>query len=237
MTATAYIVEDEPKARELLRTLLAKRHPQVRLVGEAPDVHAAAEGIRATRPQILFLDVDLGGLDGFDLLKRIAPADPLVIFTTGRADHAVEAFRVEALDFLVKPITGPRFDEAVLRALKALEAHGMVVSDRQIALPDARGLTLVHLDELLYCESDNNYTHVHRRNEPKPFVVSKGIVAFDEALTAQGFIRIHQRYLVNRKHIKRYIKGEGGEVVLSNGVNLPVSRRQKQELMDALERL
>lgn len=243
LTATAYVVEDEPKARELLRTLLAKRHPQVRLVGEAGDVHTAAEGIRATRPQILFLDVDLGGLDGFDLLKRIAPADPLVIFTTGRADHAVEAFRVEALDFLVKPITGPRFDEAVLRALKALEVrsapapHGMVVSDRQIALPDARGLTLVHLDELLYCESDNNYTHVHRRNEPKPFVVSKGIVAFDEALAPQGFIRIHQRYLVNRKHITRYIKGEGGEVILSNGANLPVSRRQKQELMDALERV
>lgn len=246
MQPTAYIVEDEPKARDLLRTLLQKRHPKVLLLGESGDVHTAAQEIREKRPQILFLDVDLGGLDGFDLLQRIAPAEPLVIFTTGRSDHAVEAFRVRALDFLVKPITGPRFDEAVLRALRTLEErgarampvpHGMQVSDRQIALPDAKGLTLVHLDELLYCSSDNNYTLVYRRNEPKPFTVSKGIAAFDEALTPQGFIRVHQSHLVNIKHIKQYIRGEGGEVIMSNGVSLPVSRRQKPGLMDALERI
>ncbi|MBK7944855.1 MAG: response regulator [Flavobacteriales bacterium] len=157
MNPTAYIVDDEPKARELIRTLLAKRHPNVRLLGEAADAHTAAEEVREKAPQILFLDVDLGGLDGFDLLKRIDPVDPLVIFTTGKGEHAVEAFRVRAHDFLVKPISGPRFDEAVLGALKALEQrapnapHGMVVSDHQLALPDARGLTMLHLDDLLYC--------------------------------------------------------------------------------------
>jgi len=243
MPATAYIVDDEPAARDLIRALLAKRHPQVKLVGEAADVHAAAEGIREQMPGILFLDVDLGDLDGFDLLKRIAPADPLVIFTTGKAEHALRAFDVEAIDFLVKPISGPRFDEAVLRALKALEArqpqapHGMMVSGQQIALPDARGLTMLHLDELLYCESDNQYTQVYRRSEAKPITVSKGITVFDEALHDKGFIRIHQSYLVNKKHIKQYLRGEGGEVILSNGANLPVSRRQKQELMEALERI
>ncbi|MBV6404063.1 MAG: response regulator transcription factor [Flavobacteriales bacterium] len=243
MTPTAYIVEDEPQARELIRVLLAKRHPRVRLLGEADDVHTAADEIRVMAPQMLFLDVDLGGLDGFDLLRRIAPVEPLVIFTTGQAGHAVQAFDVRAVDFLVKPISGPRFDEAVLRALELLERRvpqvppGMVVSDRRIALPDARGLTLLPLDELLYCTSDNNYTQVHRLGEARPLVVSRGIVDFDEALREQGFVRIHKRHLVNRKHIRRYIKGEGGEVIMIDGANLPVSRRQKADLMEALERL
>ena len=243
MNPTAYIVEDEPQARELIRALLTKRHPRVKLVGEAGDVHTAADAIRDIAPQLLFLDVDLGGLDGFDLLRRIAPVEPLVIFTTGKAEHAVQAFDVRAVDFLVKPISGPRFDEAVLRALELLERRapqvppGMVVSDRRIALPDARGLTLLPLDELLYCTSDNNYTLVHRRGEARPLLVSRGIVDFDEALRDQGFVRIHKRHLVNHKHIQRYIKGEGGEVIMSDGANLPVSRRQKADLMEALERL
>lgn len=142
MNPTAFIVEDEPQARELIRALLTKRHPRVRLVGEAGDVHTAADAIRDTAPQLRFLDVDLGGPDGFDLLRRLAPVEPLVIFTTGKAEHAVQAFDVRAVDFLV-----------------------------------------------------------------------------------------------NRKHIQCFIKGEGGEVIMSDGANLPVSRRQKADLMEALERI
>ncbi|MBK9275238.1 MAG: DNA-binding response regulator [Flavobacteriales bacterium] len=166
MNPTAYVVEDEPQARELIRALLTKRHLRIKLVGEAGDVHTAADAIRAAAPQVLFLDVDLGGPDGVDLLRRIAP-----------------------------------------------------------------------VDDLLYRTGDNSHTLVHRRGEARPLVVSRGIVAFDEAPRDQGFVRIHQRHLVNRKHIRRYIKGEGGEVIMSDGASLPVSRRQKADPMEALERL
>ena len=247
MQATAFIVDDVPKFCELVRVLLEKRHPNVKVLGTAGNVTEAAALILERRPEILFLDVDLGDMNGFDLLRRIEPFKPLVIFTTGDPKHALQAIEFKATHYLVKPFDGPKFDEAVLRALKELEElkgprppnapHGMVVSDEQIALPDSKGLTMLHIDELLYCESDNNYTHVFRRGEPKPFTVSKGIVAFDDALREKGFVRIHQSYLVNKKHIKRYVKGEGGEVIMSNGANLPVSRRQKPELLAALERI
>ena len=247
MQATAYIVDDERKSRELVRVLLAKRHPSIRVLGESGSAIEAAQAINDKRPDLLFLDVDLGGLDGFDLLKRLAHPRPLIIFTTGDPAHALRAIDAEATHYLVKPFDGPRFDEAVLRAMSALEAgkgprplpaaHGMQVSDQQIALPESKGLTMVHLDEVVHCESDNNYTSVFLRGTNVPVVVSKGIMIFEEALSSKGFIRIHQSHLVNKKHIKQYLRGEGGEVLMSNGRNLPVSRRMKPALMDALERI
>lgn len=247
MQATAFIVDDERKARDLVRVLLQKRHPNIKILGESDNATDAAAAINEKRPDILFLDVDLGGLDGFDLLKRLSQPRPLVIFTTGDPAHAVRAIDAEATHYLVKPFDGPRFDEAVLRALALLTAgkgprpltapHGMQVSDQQIALPEAKGLTMVHLDEIIFCESDNNYTSVFLRGMKDPVVVSKGIMVFDEALFPKGFIRIHQSYLINKKHIKQYLRGEGGEVLMSNGRNLPVSRRLKPGLMDALERI
>lgn len=248
MPTTAFIVDDERKARDLLRALLLKRHPDIKLLGEASNVEAALLAMQDKRPDILFLDVDLGGrdeLNGFDLLQRLESPKPMVIFTTGDPKHALAAIAAEATHYLVKPFDGPRFDEAVLRALRLLESgrgpravaapYGMLISDQQLALPDTRGLTMVHLDEVLYCESDNQYTSVHRTSARDPVVVSKRIALFEEALRPKGFIRIHQSFLVNRKHIRQYLRGEGGEVILSNGKNLPVSRRQKPGFLDELD--
>ncbi len=114
---------------------------------------------------------------------------------------------------------------------------GSVVSDRQIALPVNDGLAVLHLDDILYCSSEDNYTEVYVRGEKKPQLISRSLSSFGRFLAPQGFVRIHQSHLVNRKHIKRYIKGEGGEVVMIDGCTLPVSRRQKAELMEALEKL
>ncbi len=244
---TALIVDDEPVFRELIATLLAQRFPNIAVAGSAGSVQEGADLMREHKPDLLFLDVELGGMTGFDLLKRIGPAAPLVVFVTAHEGYAVRAIKFNALDFLVKPFGAEEFDEAVNKALARLDREprgstlpallGSVVSDRQIALPDAKGLTVLHLDDILHCTSDDAYTYVHSRTEKKSILVTRPLSLFDEFLTEKGFVRIHQSHLVNSKHIKRYIRGEGGEVVLSDNTNLPVSRRLKAQLMEVLERI
>ncbi len=241
------IVDDEENARTVLKTLLQERHPHLKILGMAGDAVTGVSMVRDHRPNLLFLDVELGKMTGFDLLRSITPMKPHVIFTTAHENYAVRAIRFNALDYLLKPVVPEELDDAVNRAyvehtngqrsgdLPSL--LGSVLSDRQIAVPVTDGLAVLHLDDILYCRSDNNYTEVYVRGEKKALVISRPLSEFDKFIKPQGFVRIHQSHLVNRKHIKRYIKGEGGEVVMSDGRTLPVSRRQKAELMEALEKL
>lgn len=245
MATTAVIVDDEAQCRETLSALLAERHPDIRIAGMANDVPSGTALVRAEQPDILFLDVEMGRMTGFDLLKAIAPVRPTVIFTTAHEGYAVRAIRFSALDYLLKPVLPEELDDAVHKALANAGPQqgaiptllGNLDNERQIALPMADGLCMVQLDDIFYCNSDNNYTEVHARGEKKPIVVSRPLSEFAAFLLPQGFVRIHQSHLVNRKHIKRYVRGEGGEVIMTNGMNLPVSRRQKEELMEALGRL
>lgn len=247
MPIKAAIIDDEPQFRELIATLLKTRFPEVEIVGTAGDVPSGAALIKEKRPDLLFLDVELGAMSGFDLLKRIVPLEPLVVFVTAHAGHAVRAIKFNALDFLVKPYSPEEFDEAVQKALTRLEEGprqpvlqtllGSLVSDRQVAISDGKGLTVLHIDDILHCSSDDAYTLVHTRTEKKPILVTRPLALFDEFFTDKGFVRIHQSHLVHRKHIRRYIRGEGGEVILSDGTNLPVSRRMKGELMRVLEKI
>jgi two-component system LytT family response regulator len=254
MTTTALIIDDEASARETLHGLLRERHPNVSVIGMATNVPEGIELVRQTRPDIIFLDVEMGPMTGFDLLKALPPeglrsarSGPHVIFSTAHESYALRAIRFNALDYLLKPIVPEELDEAVHKVTAMLAGGqsggdvpallGSVVSDRQIALPVNDGLAVLHLDDILYCSSDDNYTEVYVRGEKKPHIISRPLSSFDRFLAPQGFVRIHQSHLVNRKQIKRYVKGEGGEVVMADGRNLPVSRRQKADLMEALEKL
>jgi len=246
---TAVIVDDEEAPRTMIAGLLQRRHPEIEVLGMATDVPSGIDLVRHTAPQILFLDIELKDKTAFDLLRSLGEHRPHVIFTTAHEGYAVRAIRFSALDYLLKPIDATELDAAIAKAaqvIRTTEKPGMVdmllknidrsSGERVIALPVNDGLELVHANEILACESDSNYTTLHLR-EGKPMVISRTLKEFEDLLGDHDFLRIHHSFLVNKKHIKKYIKGEGGEVILSNGKNVPVSRRKKQELMDALERL
>ncbi len=248
-TLTAVVVDDEEAPRTMICGLLQRRHPEIKVLGAAEDVPSALDLIRRTSPQVLFLDIELKDMTGFDLLRSLGEHRPHVIFTTAHEGYAVRAIRFSALDYLLKPIDATELQEAITKAadvIRTSEKPGMVdmllknidrsSGDRVIALPVNDGLELIHVNEVLACESDSNYTTLHLR-EGKPLVISRTLKEFEDLLGEQDFLRVHHSFLVNKKHIKKYIKGEGGEVILSNGKNIPVSRRKKQDLMDALERL
>jgi len=246
---TAVIVDDEESPRNSLLGLLQRKHPEVNIVGLAVDVPTGLELIWRTTPQVVFLDIELKDKTAFDLLRTLGEHRPHVIFTTAHENYAVRAIRFSALDYLLKPIDPVELDEAISkaeRAVRAAERPAMVdmllknidrtTGDRSIAMPVSDGLEIVNLNEIVCCESDSNYTTIHLRDKKK-LVISRTLKEFEDLLTEDHFIRVHNSYLVNTKHIKKYIRGDGGEIILSNDKNIPVARRKKQELLDSLNML
>lgn len=246
---TAVIVDDEEAPRQILSNLVKRQHPDVQLLGTAVDVPSGLELVRRVGPEVLFLDIELKDKTGFDLLRALGDARPHVIFTTAHESYAIKAIRFSALDYLLKPIDAQELSDAIAKAMEASrtnEKPAMVdmllknidrsIGERVVALPVSDGLELVHVNEIVVCESDSNYTTLYLRDD-KRLVISRTLKEFEDLLGEQEFIRVHNSHLISRKHIKKYIKGEGGEVIMSNGMNIAVSRRKKKELMDALDQL
>lgn len=241
----ALLIDDEPAFRADLRSMLQRLFPEVQVLGEAGSVPEGVALVLDHRPDLLFLDVEMGAFSGFDLLRRIDPYRPQVIFITGHKDYTVRAIRFNALDYLMKPIDEEELTEAVLRALKADRETclvdriggllGSVKNDRHIAIPVGDGFDLLPVEVIMYCESDNNYTRIHVRDRPKPILICRTLKEVDEFLGSRGFVRIHQSFLVNMVHARHYLRGSGGELHLADGRSLPVSKRQKQVLLDALD--
>ncbi len=243
---TAVIVDDEERPRQALAKLVERTQPQVTVTGMAPNVPEGVELIRRLAPDVIFLDIEMGEQTGFDLLRSLGERPPYVIFTTAHESYALTAIRFSALAFLLKPVDKDELSTAIRKAQQAVHGAnqiGMVEmllrnmdrshGERPLAMPVSDGFQMVNMNEIVLCVSDGNYTTLHLRDN-KSMVVSRPIGHLEELLR-EHFIRVHNEHLVNRKHITRYIRGEGGEVILSNGMNIAVSRRKKQELMAALD--
>jgi len=245
-TLTAVIVEDEERALAHLEGLLRK-YPELSVLGSAGDVEAGIALVRRTQPQVLFLDIELKNRTSFELLKALGDARPHVIFTTAHEGYMLKAIRFSCLDYLLKPVDPAELREAVAKAQQVernnerpaqvdmlLKNIDCASGERVIAVPVADGLEFVHVNEILACESHSNYTTLHLRDN-KRMVISRSMKQFEDLLQGTAFMRVHNSWLVNLKHIRKYLRGEGGEVVLSNNLHVPVARRKKQELMDTLE--
>ncbi|HQV50643.1 MAG: response regulator transcription factor [Flavobacteriales bacterium] len=247
---SAVIVDDEQHCRDALSGILERKHKNIKLLGMATNVPDGVALLGKVKPKILFLDIEMGNQTGFDLLQTIGPDRPHVIFTTAHEGFAVKAIRFSALDYLLKPVDPDELESAIAKVLQAERTpqtpdQFMALmknltqpksAERRIALPVAEGLEMVDVDNITYCESDSNYTVVHQTDK-KRLVISRTLKEFEDILDPERFIRVHHSYLINVKHITKYIRGEGGEVIMSDGTNVAVSRRKKQELMDSLARL
>lgn len=247
---TAVIVDDEQHCRDALSGILARKFPDITLLGMATSVPDGVELLARVKPKVLFLDIEIGQQTGFDLLQAIGPDRPHVIFTTAHEGYAVRAIRFSALDYLLKPVDPDELKGAigkVQQAIRTPQSPDQFLAllknlaqpqtpDRRIALPVADGLEMVDVEDITYCESDSNYTVVHQKDK-KRLVISRTLKEFEDILDPAKFVRVHHAFLINVKHVKKYIRGEGGEVIMSDGTNVAVSRRKKQDLMDSLARL
>jgi two-component system LytT family response regulator len=244
----AVIVDDEPASGQALALLLREFVNEVELAGSASNAQEALELIRRVKPDLIFLDVELDGDSGFDLLEQLPDDGPEVVFTTGYEQYATRAFRTSATDFLMKPVEVDQLRDAVrkvaekLRVAAAEQRYGVLIrnwhgqGNEQIALSSSEGFVFIKMSDLIYCKGDGAYTYFFLRNDEK-ITVSKNIGEFEPLLAPRGFFRVHKSYLINLSEMKRYVRGEGGYVVMSNGQSVDVSKSRKEAFLATLTRI
>ena len=246
----AIIVDDEGGARDTLRGLLREFFPEVELLGMAEDGASGLELLEKASPDLLCLDVEMPGMTGIEMMKHVALRDFEVVFTTAHKSYTLDAIKLSALDYLLKPIGVEELGEAIHKVkerkmnrflaerLRILEEHLRGVHNRnmRIALPGKEGLKLVEVSSIIRCEGDNNYTHFFFSDGSKT-LVSKTLREYERLLNNAGFFRIYQSHLVNLYHVREYIRGRGGHVLMSDEALLNVSRDRKKEFLDRLAKL
>jgi two-component system, LytTR family, response regulator len=237
------IVDDEPKSRENLKIVLQDFVNNVSVEALCGTVDEAVKCIHAIKPDIVFLDIEMQQETGFDLLAKIDPIDFEVIFITAYSDYAIKAIKFSAIDYLLKPIDIEELKCAVQRVTQKREGSTsrrlQILRDNlksptkekiKIALPTSRGLIFTGIENILYCEASSNYTVLYT-SDGREYVASKTLKEYEDLLTAYDFFRIHHSYLVNLSSIKKYVKGDGGHVILMNDVSLDVSKRKKTDFL------
>jgi two-component system, LytTR family, response regulator len=230
------LIDDEKASLLALGAKLADVETEVKLLATFQNPVEALAQIQKLEPDVVFLDVDMPEMDGFAFLNNLPQRNFEVIFTTAFSQYLLDALRKEAFDFLVKPILQDDLNDALIRIagkLKAKADFKKQQNSSKIGLPTGKGLQFVAKEELMYVTAEKNYTIFHVQNG-QDLVVSKTMKEFEELLENAGFFRIHHATMVNFTHIREYIKGEGGIVIMSNGTELEVARRRKQDFMDAM---
>lgn len=243
----ALLVDDENKSRESLKILLEDFCENVEVVGMASSVKEALELFEKSNPDVVFLDIRINKETGFDFLSQVKYHDFQVIFTTAYSEYAIDAIKFSALDYLLKPINIEQLREAIAKAEKAIKQTSFKdkiefllqnfkadnTENFKLVLPTADGLMFINFKDVLYCEASGNYTIFHMR-DGKKYIVSKTLKEYDELLTGYHFFRIHNSFLINLREIKKYVKGEGGYVIMSNEQYLDVSKRKKEVFLNKL---
>jgi two-component system LytT family response regulator len=235
------IVDDELHQREHLSARL-KDFPDFKIIASCASVKEGLEAINSSKPDLVFLDVVMPPETGFDLLKQIRNRTFEVIFTTSYEQFAISAFKVSAVDYILKPFGKIELNDALekfkkrkaipdsFNHLNLLLNNLSHQNNNSIALPTQRGFMRVVIEDIIRCEADNMYTTFYFKDRTK-HIVSKNIKECEEILSPYHFIRTHLSHLINLNYVKEYRRGDGGTVVLSDGSMVEVSRNRKEEFL------
>lgn len=240
----AILIDDEMYCLDTLRMLLADHCPEVEVMEAFLSAKKAQEAIATAKPDLVFLDIEMPVMNGFEFLEHYTRIPFAVVFTTSYDQYAIKAIRFSALDYLLKPIDPKELVNAVqkIAAQKALpseEQYRMLADQFQdkkkaftrVAVPTSDGYELIPAEEIIYCEAENNYTLFFLKQNRK-LVVSRTLKDIDEQLGAYlSFLRVHHSYIANLNEVTKYIRGEGGYLVMSNGATVNVSRGRKEALL------
>ncbi len=244
---TAILIDDETNSRNGLRQKLLEHCPEITIVSECENGEQGIIAIEKLKPDVVFLDVEMPRMNGFVMLKQLQQRNFEIIFTTAYDQYAIQAIRFSALDYLVKPIEVKALKEAVekVRTLRyagipnqRIETllHNLLDEKRQnnrIAIPSHDAIQFVQLENIVYLKAESNYTSIFLQDATRIFV-SKTLKEFEDLLPAAHFFRVHHTYIINKNHMRKYLKGDGGQVLMSNGVTIDVSRRKKEEFIRML---
>lgn len=240
---TAVIIDDEKGARETLKNMLRVYCQDVELVGEAESIDVALPLIWKETPNIIFLDIEMPKGSGFDLADKLKETDSKIIFTTAYSKYALRAIKASAFDYLLKPIEITELKESIAKTQTKINESKSKILDKQnnlassnndngknkLAIPSSDGYDIINTDDIIFCEANRNYTTFYLVSK-LIVVASKTLKEYEKLLPEKTFIRVHQKYLVNFNYVVKYIRGRGGFIIMSNGIQVPISQGKKAQL-------
>ncbi len=250
-TIRAIIVEDEKDSRDYLQWLLDKHAPDVEVIAVCTSGLEALEVIPRLKPGLVFLDIKMPFMDGFQLLEALPELDFSLVFTTAFDEFAIRAFEASALHYLLKPIQEEGLKEALKRVRKQrlaydpAEQYSLLLAQaralregklEKVAFPTFEGMAVASIRDIIYCQADSNYSIVHLRGGEK-LCVSRTLKTLEDTLQPQGFMRVHNSYLANLAEIRSFQRQDGGSLIMSNGHEVKVSRSRRDGLLDYLSGL
>ncbi len=245
---TSIIIDDETLARELIKKFIS-HHSNINLIAECSNGFDAIKKINGTKPDLIFLDIQMPKINGFEMLELLEDP-PVIIFTTAYDQYALKAFEVNAVDYLLKPFSQERFDEALQKAFLYLENKSLQenklkdlvkLNDQKndflerVVVKDGQNISIIPLENIRWIEAHDDYVMIHTTQ--KKFLKQKTMKYFEEHLNPKDFIRIHRSYIVGVKEIKKIelLEKESYQVVLEDKKTLPLSRSGYSKLKEILK--
>lgn len=241
----ALIIDDEKGSIDSLLWELEQFKDEVEVIASTQDPQKGLELLLESDLDIVFLDIEMPRMNGFELIEKAGPLNVNIVFTTAYDQFAIKAFEISAMDYLLKPVdenelrrviekAHHRGEEQLTQRKLELLLNSVKKDDpgfRTIALPTQESLEFIEVENIIRCESDSNYTRLFMSNEKKPLLVSKTLKHIEKMVEGMGFFRIHHSHLVNVKYIKKYVRGNTGTLILKDGTSLPVSRAKKGDFL------
>ena len=243
------LVDDEPGGLSGLQKLLQIHGPELNIIATCNNANDALEKIAALNPQLVFLEIAMPEKSGFDLLHSFENINFEIIFITAYDNYMTQAFRYSAVDYLLKPVDDELLVDAIKRAVKRIEEKqpGILIEtllhnvqqkqnsqETKLCITSLKGFQVIDLKDILYCEASSNYTNFFFTSGSS-ICTAKSIHEYEDILADCSFMRIHKSFLVNLVHVKGYLRGEGGKIIMSNKQELEVSRRKKEEFLKKMK--
>lgn len=242
----AVIIEDEKHSRETLKNLLSEYCEGVIVEGEANSVSSGIEIIETLQPDVVFLDIELQTGTGFEVLRGVSKVNFETIFTTAFEHYAIQAIKLSSIDYLLKPISIEDLQEAVKKCQNKRNEHQYKMqmdvllnqlskkeTDKNICLSTSEGMEFVKESDILFCKANGSYTDFRLING-KNILVSKHLKEYEDLLPTDKFMRVHNSYLVNLKEVKKFVKSEGGYILMNDDSIVSISPKKRDEFMDRM---